>query len=159
VGLLLEHDERYTVVKSNRRGVYQHDGLSWEVLGGEFIRADGLSSKGNRHDTVVRDRINAMTRAERKHFIRIMFSLLEATGAKTLTELHESGPKAVVTMIKAYRELSEEEQETAAFLWDKLFRGKPSEGEREEKPHKTQTPKQIHRKGKIKISFFPLFLP
>ena len=46
VGLLLEHDESYTVVKSNRKGLFQHDGLSWEVMGGSFLRAEALSLKG-----------------------------------------------------------------------------------------------------------------
>jgi hypothetical protein len=158
VGLLLEHDERYTVVKSDGKGVYQHNGLYWEVLGASFIRAEHLSPRGIQHDTMMRERIRAMTREERERFVKIMFSLLESTGAKTLTELHEIGPKAVITMIKAFRDLSEEEQETAAFLWDKLFRGKHVEWARTEKEEKN-TEKRVRRKGKIRVSFFPLFLP
>ncbi len=159
VGLLLEHDERYTVVKSNRKGVYQHDGLSWEVLGASFLRADHLSPKGIQHDTVVRDRINAMTRAERKNFTRLMFTLLESTGAKTLTELHQGGAKTVVTMVKAFRELSEEEQETAAYLWDKLVGTKFPEPSREKRKDPPKDPKPRKRRGRIRVSFFPLFLP
>ena len=159
VGLLLEHDECYTVVKSNRRGVYQHDGLSWEVLGASFLRADRLSQRGIQHDTVVRDRINAMTRAERKAFTRLMFSILEATGAKTLTELHQNGAKSVITMIKAFRELSEEEQDTASYLWDKLVGNRGGEVVREKSPDPPKTPKAPKRRGRIRISFFPLFLP
>lgn len=160
VGLLLEHDEHYTVVKSNRKGVYQHDGLSWEVLGANFLRADSLSQRGIQHDTKVRARINAMTRDERKNFTRIMFSILESTGAKTLTELHQGGPKTVITMIKAFRDLSEEEQETAAYLWDKLAGNKPIEVGREKCKEESVDEKKIKKcKGKIRISFFPLFLP
>ena len=33
VGMLLEHGNDYTVVKSRQTGLLQHDGLSWEVLG------------------------------------------------------------------------------------------------------------------------------
>ena len=166
VGLLLEHDNNYTIIKSNRKGLYQHDGLSWEVLGASFLRAEGLSPKGLRHDTVVRDRIDAMTREERKNFTRIMFNLLESTGAKTLTELHKGGPRMLVTMLKAFRELNEEEQETASYLWDKLFMGRADEKSRtvEKAPAKDVSParKPIRRqraKGRIRVSFFPLFLP
>ena len=157
VGLLLEHDGNHTVVKSNRKGLYQHDGLSWEVLGACFLRADSLSSKGVRHDTVIRERIDAMTREERKKFTSIMFSLLEATGAKTLTELHKSGPKALVTMIKAFRELTEEEQETAAYLWDKLFIGKSEEKGKDAIQRTVAEKKTKPRKAPIRVSFFPLF--
>ena len=36
VGMLLEHEESYQVVKSNQKGVLQHDGFSWEVMGADF---------------------------------------------------------------------------------------------------------------------------
>ena len=171
VGLLLEHDGNHTVVKSNRKGIYQHDGLSWEVRGPSFLRADSLSPKGIRNNTVVRERIDAMSREERKHFTRLMFNLLEATGAKTLTDLHKGGPKTLITMIKAFRDLTEEEQETASYLWDKLFVGRPEEkakpaAKTAEAPPQ-QPPKNPRRQPKkprpskapIHVSFFPFLLP
>lgn len=165
VGLLLEHDGNYTIVKSNRRGLYQHDGLSWEVMGAEFLRAESLSAKGFRHDTVVRERIDAMTREERKKFTSLMFTLLEATGAKTLTDLHRGGTKTLITMIKAFRELTEEEQETASYLWDKLFTGRSEEKEKNEVSLSDEkVPPTVKKggkkpRGRIRISFFPLFRP
>ena len=164
VGLLLEHDGNHIVVKSNRKGLYQHDGLSWEVLGAAFLRADSLSPKGVRNDTVVRERIDAMTREERKNFTRLMFTLLEATGAKTLTDLHKGGPKTLITMIKAFCDLTEEEQETASYLWDKLFVGKTASGRPDEKgkdtpPASVEKKRRNTRKGRIRVSLFPLFRP
>ena len=163
VGLLLEHDESYTVVKSNRKGLFQHDGLSWEVLGGQFLRAEGLSHVGLRNDTVVRERIDAMTREERREFIRLMFNLLESTGAKTLTDLHHGKGKIALTLIKAYRDLSEKDQETASYLWEKLTGG----DRREHKPSAPPIPtgregmpyRNKRKRGRIKVAFFPLFLP
>ena len=134
-------------------------GLSWEVLGGGFMRAEGLSPKGLQTDTVVRERINAMTRAERKSFIRLMFTLLESTGAKTLTELRQGGTKAIITMIRTFRELSVEEQETAVYLWDKLFGGRTGEGGEEKRRKEPERKPPKRGKGKTRISFFPLLLP
>ena len=37
VGMLLEHEEPYTVVKSRQLSLLQHEPFSWEVLGGGFI--------------------------------------------------------------------------------------------------------------------------
>lgn len=164
VGLLLEHDGKYSIVKSNRKGLYQHDGLSWEVLGPSFLRAESLSAKGLRHDTVVRERIDAMTREERKKFTELMFTLLEATGAKTLTDLHKGGPKTLITMIKTFRELTEEEQETASYLWDKLFTGRTEEKAKNADTQSVEKNSVIKKRkktsgGPIRISFFPLFLP
>ena len=38
VGMLLEHEEDYTVVDSSQQGLMQHDGFSWEVLGDHFVK-------------------------------------------------------------------------------------------------------------------------
>lgn len=163
VGLLLEHDENYIVVKSNRKGLFQHDGLSWEVMGGHFLRAEGLSPTGIRNETLVRARIDAMTREERQDCIRLMFMLLESTGAKTLTDLYRGRGKFTLQLIKFYRELSEEDQEIASYLWEKLTGGgkiesksldqaKPEEKEEEEEEEVTSRKKE--KRGRVKISFF-----
>ena len=156
VGLLLDHDPRYTVIKSNRKGLFQHDGLSWEVLGGQFIRAEGLSAVGRRNDTVVRERIASMTTEERQDFIRLMFTLLESTGARTLTELHNGKVKAALTALKAFKEMPEADRDTASYLWDKLVGGRGAEV-KSLCHHEEKVPRK--GKGKIRVSFFPLFLP
>ena len=93
-----------------------------------------------------------------------MFTLLEATGAKTLTDLHKGGPKTLITMIKAFCDLTEEEQETASYLWDKLFVGKTASGRPDEKgkdtpPASVEKKRRNTRKGRIRVSLFPLFRP
>ena len=120
VGLLLEHDAPYTVIRSSSRGLFQHDALSWSVMGGEFLRADRLSPKGIRSDTVVRERIALLSPKEREALTNVLFSILESTGAKTLTELKNGGVRSALAMLKTYRELSPEKQEMASFLWEKL---------------------------------------
>lgn len=158
VGLLLDQDPRYTVVKSNRRGLYQHDGLSWEILGGQFIRAEGLSCMGKRNDTVVRDRIASMTLQERQDFTRLIFTLLESTGAKTLTELHHGRVKAAITALKTFREMPASDQEMVSFLWDKLIVNRHRD-KQETAPPKKRPRHKGKRTGQTRISFFPLLLP
>ena len=158
IGLLLEHDNRYTVVRSGRKGVFQHDGFSWEIRGGSFLRVEKLSKRGLRTDTVLRERIDAMTRAEREHMVRIVFDLLEATGCKTLTELHASGGRAAVSILKAYRELPIKDQKTIAFLWEKLTTGKTAANTKKRRPESGTKPRK-QDKGKIHVTFFPLFTP
>lgn len=157
VGLLLEHDEAYTVVQSARRGLFQHDGLSWEVLGGVFLRADSLSPRGIHSDTVVRKHIESMTREERRTLVNMLFGLLEATGAKTLSELHASPGKSVLAMIRAYRDLPADAQRTVSFLWDKLVSRHTPVCDRKLPPSSVKSTKP--RRGRPRVSFFPLLLP
>ena len=39
VGMLLEHDEDYIIVKSSQSGLMQHDAMSWQVLGAFLVKA------------------------------------------------------------------------------------------------------------------------
>ena len=158
VGLLLEQDPRYTVIQSDRKGLFQHDGLSWKVLGGQFMRADGLSVTGKRNDTVVRDRIASMTMHERREFIRLIFTLVESTGAKTLTELHNGRVKTALTDLKTFRDMSAADQETAFYLWGKLVSHRAAETKSALRPMRVAPPTK-HTAGRVRISFFPLLLP
>lgn len=157
VGLLLEHDESYTVVKSNRKGLFQHDGLSWEVMGGSFLRAEALSLKGIHNDTVVRERIDSMTRGERQEFIRLVFNLLESTGAKTLTDLHHGGTKIALSMVKTYRELPKGDQETVTYLWEKLTGRRTAELKTPSIPKKSTGNQRKH--APVRVAFLPMLRP
>ncbi len=151
IGLLLAHDEAYTVVKSTRRGLRQHDALSWEVKGAAFIRTEGLSRRGIRSDTVVRDRIAAMTREERKTFVRLLFTVLESTGAKTLTDLHRTSVRTVTGMIRSVVELSREDQEIGLRLIAKLFLFKDIPAQ--ETAHIHQSASAQVRRAPIRVEF------
>ena len=111
---------------------------------------------GKRNDTVVRERIAAMTTGERQEFIRLMFTLLESTGARTLTELHNGKVKAALTALKTFKEMPEADQDTASYLWDKLV-GNHAAEIRSHRRHEEKMPKKS--KGRIRVSFFPLLLP
>lgn len=172
IGLLLEHEKDCCIViKSNRKGLYQHDGLSWEVSGPAFVRAEGLSKQGIRTDTVIRERINSMTRCEKQKLAELIFTVLEATGAKTLTDLHNGKFKTAYSMVKAYQDLSEEDQEAAVYLWGKLTdpespavqKKTAAPGSPAEPPaHGVAACPPIPQKPKrapIRVVFFPGFLP
>ncbi len=87
VGMLLEHEENYEVVKSNAAGIMQHYGLSWEVLGGKFIHLDTVTNESKLIDSTLKAWLNEMTAEERERFVDSIYETLSATDAKTLTEL------------------------------------------------------------------------
>ena len=124
VGLLLEHDEGYEVVSSTHRGLRQHDGMSWEVMGDRFLRVDGLSRRGIRSDTVIRERIAAMSRKEKETLVRLIFDVLDSTGAKTLSDLGKGSFRTIVTLVRSVADLSREDQESGLYLIRKLLRSK-----------------------------------
>ncbi len=121
VGLLLANDATYQIVKSRTLGVFQHNGLSWNVMGPAFVREEKLSGRAVRTDTVVRERIDSMSREEKAAFVEMFFEILESTGATTLTELANGKVKTAVAMLKTYQAFDKEKKDMALYLACKLF--------------------------------------
>jgi len=87
VGMLLEHDEHYTVVKSRQTGLFQHDGLSWNVMGGSFIHLENVTEECKRTDKTLNEWIKKMTPEQREQFVDALYQVLSTNDAMTLTDL------------------------------------------------------------------------
>lgn len=121
VGLLLDNDRSFQVIKSRKSGILQHNPFLWELMGARFIRMEQLSDEGVKNDTVIRARIADMTPEERRKFTELLFDLISSTGAKTLSELNESKLKSVQAVLKAVSGFDKGTKETAGMLVSKLF--------------------------------------
>ena len=122
VGLLLDNAGTYEVVCSGaKNGLFQHNAMTWEVLGNRFVRADGLSHKGVHTDTVTRARIDGMTADEKRTLINLFFDLLQRTGAKTLTELYDGRVKHSLTILREIGDMDKETKEATHYLINKFF--------------------------------------
>lgn len=121
VGMLLEHSESYTIIKSSRNDLWQHDPFSWEIKGREFIRASSLSNFSKRCDRVLTEWISSMTLAERRHTTDMLFEVLESTGAKTLSDLNAARLKNIGTIIKNLNHADKYTREKLTELVVKLF--------------------------------------
>lgn len=95
VGMLLEHEESYEVVRSSASGLLQHNAFSWDVLGNRFIHLDTVSEESRLIDSTLKEWMRALEREERERFVDSFYEVLSATGAKTLTELSADKVKLV----------------------------------------------------------------
>ena len=117
VGMLLEHEEDYTVVDSNQLGFMQHDGFSWQVLGDHFITLRQVTRQAHLSDQELRRWVHGLTVEQRETFVGALFDVLTASGAVTLTDLKDDSFKAVGAMVKAMKDL---DKETRDGLWEFL---------------------------------------
>lgn len=106
IGMLLEHNVEPVIIKSSQKGPMQHDGFSWEVMGNTFPRCEELSKTGKYFDETLRSWIYQMNVEERRDFIEDFFSVLEAPGVETLTELQEGGLRSAKAMLGRIDELN-----------------------------------------------------
>jgi len=112
VGMLLAHNEEYQVIEStNQTGLFQHDPLSWKVLGPSFVHLDSLSKEGLKNKESLKKLLDGMDNEHRRRFTDVLFQIIEATEAKTLTELSDAKLKNVLIMLKAYNDLEKDEKE------------------------------------------------
>lgn len=87
VGILLEHEEHYTVVKSRQKGALQHDGLSWEVMGTSFVHLQTVTDECKRADRTLNKLIRDMSMEQRMQFTDSLYQLLSLNNnAQTLTD-------------------------------------------------------------------------
>ena len=121
VGLLLENDGKYHIVKSAQKGLYQHNGLRWAVEGTSFVRMKALDKGGIKTDTVTRSRIASMTAEERRTLTNLIFEVVESTGARTLSELSEAKLKHAATMLKTINDYDKATRSLMIELLLKLF--------------------------------------
>lgn len=87
IGMLLEHDQNYCVVKSRQIGLWQHDGVSWEVMGGSFIHLKNVTNECSRRDRTVNEWIRKMSPEQRAQFVDALYQLLSANNTATLSDL------------------------------------------------------------------------
>ena len=110
IGRLLEHEEKYNIVKSTQKGVMQHDIYSWQVEATELIKIPELTNESKMVNKIVRDWLNSTTPEQRKNFINALYQIIGKTEAKTITEFSEQWLKNIKKIIETYKTMSEEEK-------------------------------------------------
>ncbi len=102
IGMLLEHEEPYTVVKSSLTGILQHDIYSWEVLGGDFVHVEEVTQESRFIDGTIKRWVADMDREERGKLVDKVFGLLGAGGKDQLIDLlHPTSIAASVKQLTA----------------------------------------------------------
>lgn len=102
IGMLLEHEEDLTIIRSNQIGILQHDPYSWEVLGGGFITLEELTGNSQFLDRTLKGWLGSMTVEERNRFVDTVYSLLTAGDASHVREILR--PQNLAAYVRTLRE-------------------------------------------------------
>ncbi len=93
IGMLLNHQKDPLIVVSTQKGILQHDAFTWEVMGPSFIEKESLTRRAAASDRSLHKWIDHMDERQREHLIGELFSVLEATGAETISQIQDGGRK------------------------------------------------------------------
>ncbi|MCQ2420326.1 MAG: DUF2974 domain-containing protein [Clostridia bacterium] len=108
VGMLLEHETDYQIVRSTQIGIMQHDGFSWQVGPDGFEQVPEISEGGRIMDKTLQDFVRQLTQEQRALFTDTLFDILSCTDAETLTELKEGGLKTASRILKSLKSLDKD---------------------------------------------------
>ena len=108
VGMLLEHEEKYMIVKSSQTGIMQHDAMSWQVLGAFLVKAKKLSAQSRRLNKALSSWINSVDNERREEFVETLFGLLYASGAKNLSDVSADRLRSTREVIRQYAGLDKD---------------------------------------------------
>ena len=100
IGMLLTHQKEPLIVASSQKGILQHDAFTWEVMGPSFIQKETLTRREAASDRSLHKWIDTMNEEERAHLIGELFSVLEATGADTISQIQDGGLKSLAAMVR-----------------------------------------------------------
>ena len=98
IGMLLEHEEPYTVIRSKTVSLLQHDPYSWDVIGKTFIQMQEVTDNSLFLDETITAWFANMTNQERNQLVDVMFTLLSTGGVDNALDIFH--PKNAIKYLK-----------------------------------------------------------
>ena len=117
VGMLLEQQEKYRVVKSKSFSVWQHDPFSWVVEGTDFQYLDDVAPEAKYLDRTLTTWITRLSPQEREWFVDTLYRILNANEAETFEQMRADWQKTVPAVAHA---ASQVDGQTRQFLFRTL---------------------------------------
>lgn len=105
IGLLMQEDEHYTIMNSNKKSILQHDPFTWSVLEDTFETLDTLDKPALFIQRSVNQWLIHSTIEKRRLVIDTLFSLIEERGKESFSNMKL---KDWITVIKEYKGLDDE---------------------------------------------------
>lgn len=121
IGMLLNHREKYTVVKSRKSLIMQHDLLSWEIDDDKFVKFSSVNKKSKYIDEVMSELLK-ISKEEKKQFFEIIYQMLTSTGASTINELSNQKVKNAKEILNSYKKLDDDDKQVFIKIWKEIIK-------------------------------------
>ncbi len=122
VGMLLEHVGEHVVVKSSGKGLFQHDAMSWEVLGPKFVTVNSVSDTSRVVNDILKNWLREISNEERDTFVDTLYKILEASQARSIDDLNAEKGRIANVVLKELGGLSKETKAMLGKTISSLFK-------------------------------------
>jgi len=117
IGMLLQHQEKYSVVKSNRIWFMQHDPFSWLIDGDDFQYISSITKSALYMNGTLNQWVNSFDDQKRELFVNTLFQIIQATNATTFYDLTGDWQKRAIAVLGAMKGIDDE---TRRFLFQTI---------------------------------------
>ena len=111
VGLMLESEVPYVIVKSDAVGAMQHSAMTWGIEDGQFIKVEKLTKNSLLNDQTFKKWTESVSDEELELFWNVFFELLFTVGIETVNDVYGQFMHYVQEFLKAAGEMDEEKRE------------------------------------------------
>lgn len=105
IGILLWHNEPFTIIKSDSVSVFQHNVYTWQLMGGRFIELEARTGSSLFADDTLKNWLAGLPAPQRESFINGVYSVIAAGDGRNVVDLFEG--KNLVAMLRAAGALDE----------------------------------------------------
>lgn len=121
-GRLLNHEEKYTVIKSTQRGVMQHDLYSWQLIGKNFVCLKEVTNGSKFIDKSIKDWLEQIDINKREQVIDIIFQVINTTKAETISDLKNHWFLNAKILLNSYKLIDSESKKMILETLSALFK-------------------------------------
>lgn len=109
VGMLMEHEEQYIIVRSSQKVKYlQHDMFSWELERNHFSCLDSVTDTSQLIDHTIKAWVADLDLSQREKFVDALYSIISQTNARTIKDMEEKWFNSAVVIFSSIDSMDEE---------------------------------------------------
>ncbi len=105
IGMLLTQMGEYKVIKSSSVGIWQHDALTWQIEGTQFVTLKTVDETSNKIRIMIMDFLQHIDKKKREVFINTLFSILVNNKMNTVEDLSKLKLRKIPGLVKSFTKL------------------------------------------------------
>lgn len=110
IGRILEHQEDYIVIRSNQKGILQHDIYSWEVGPTFLIQIKEVTRESQIMNNLTNEWFHSTTPEARERVINVLYDILAKSDVKKTSDIPKALLKNTKVVLNNLKQLDDEDK-------------------------------------------------
>lgn len=108
IGILLEKQKDYKIVKSSRHSVMQHDPFSWVVKNDDFVYVNKRAKSARYFDKSLAKWLDGLSKKKRELFVDTLYQVLTVAEITEVRQLQKMTPQKIAVLLSTFNNIDEE---------------------------------------------------